>query len=96
MDNVRFHKGPIVLETIEIRGLEWKFLPTYTPYFNAIENCFAQWKNFVRIEEARTPAELNAAIDAAAAWISGEHCLGYVRNVHNNCTKVIEGERNMV
>ena len=43
-----------------------------------------------------TPAELNAAIDAAATCISVENCLGYDRHVHSNCMKVIAEERDIV
>ena len=66
MDNVRFHRGPTVQEKMEIRGLEWKFLPPYTPYFN-------EWTHFVKRNELMTTAELIAATDAAATYISAEN-----------------------
>ena len=96
MDNVPFHKGSEVREIMEVRGLQWKFLPPYTPYFNAIENTFSQWKNFAkRGEPLLNEEDLKDAINDAANRITVNDCVGYVRHVHTNCMKVIRGEKNM-
>jgi len=47
LDNVRFHHSAIVIEMLELRGFEYKFLPPYSPFFNGIECMFSEWKHFV-------------------------------------------------
>jgi hypothetical protein len=63
MDNVRFHRGVNVTNRITELNMRYKFLPAYTPYFNAIECLFAQWKKIVRRAEPMNHVELVAAIN---------------------------------
>ena len=45
LDNVRFRHSAIVIEMLELRGFEHKFLPPYLPFFNGIECMFSSaWK----------------------------------------------------
>ena len=51
MDNLPFHKHARVIEIMQIRGWEWRFLPPYSPFLNPIECLFSQWKNHVKRSE---------------------------------------------
>jgi len=48
MDNVPFHRNRQVVELMELRGWNYKFLPPYSPFLNPIECLFSQWKNYVK------------------------------------------------
>ena len=96
VDNVPFHKGPIVNEMMENRGFEWEFLPAYSPFFNPIVNLFSKWKALVKRAEPGNEAELFEAIDAAAALVTEADCRGYIRHLHSNCMDCLNGVRNLV
>ena len=63
MDNASFHLTEAVVDMLEIRGFEYRYLPPYCPFFNPIENHFSQWKGFVRRERSRSTDELMNAIN---------------------------------
>jgi transposase len=48
MDNVSFHKAPIIKELIEEIGCYLIYLPAYSPDLNSIEHCWANFKNYLR------------------------------------------------
>ena len=49
LDNVRFRHSAIVIEMLELRGFEHKFLPPYSSFFNGIEYMFSEWKLYVKV-----------------------------------------------
>jgi hypothetical protein len=49
LDNVRFHHSALVLEMLELRGFEHKFLSPYSPFFNGIECIFSEWKQYIKV-----------------------------------------------
>jgi len=49
LDNVGFHRSPIVVEMLQIRGFEYKYLPPYSPFFMGIESLFSEWKHHVKV-----------------------------------------------
>jgi len=59
LDNVRFHHSALVIEMLELRGFEHKFLPPYSLFFNGIE-C----KHYVKVglqgHRARDEEDLQA------------------------------------
>ena len=61
MDNLPFHRHARVIEMMQIRGWEWRFLPPYSPFLNPIECLFSQWKNHVKRSEPEDLEELDAA-----------------------------------
>lgn len=48
LDNASIHKGPEVRDAIEKAGCTLVYLPTYSPDLNAIEHCWANFKNYLR------------------------------------------------
>ena len=85
MDNVAFHRTQIVRDELAILGFEEKFLPPYSPFFNPIENMFAQWKQFVRTQQPTTEDELRLALDEVRNVVTLQDCANYVANTNNNC-----------
>lgn len=47
MDNLSAHKVAGVRELIESQGAELRYLPSYSPDFNPIENCWSKIKQFL-------------------------------------------------
>jgi len=93
MDNVAFHKSPIVREMVELRGFQQFFLPPYSPYLNPIECLFSQWKQLIKSSFPNNEAELMRAINSIDTIVTEEECNNYCRHVRSNCLKVINGDR---
>jgi len=95
LDNVRFHHSAIVIEMLELRGFEHKFLPPYSPFFNGIECMFSEWKHYVKVglqgHRARDEADLRNRISAFE--LVREHATNYFRHIGNNCASYTEGVR---
>lgn len=64
MDNLRGHHGPRVRELIEAREAEPRYLPSYSPDLNPIEEVLSKLKGLLRQAEARTEEALYVAIRA--------------------------------
>lgn len=62
---------------------QFKFLPAYSPQLNPIEECFATWKHYIKIEEKRNVDDVLELIDACADKISPQMCEGY----YNHCMR---------
>lgn len=52
-DNATFHKGGRIRELIEGAGCELKYLPSYSPDLNKIENCWSWIKSRIRKQISR-------------------------------------------
>ena len=48
MDNATFHKGGRIEQLIQQAGCELLYLPTYSPDFNKIEQCWSWLKSRIR------------------------------------------------
>jgi len=87
LDNVRFHHSALVIEMLELRGFEHKFLPPYSPFFNGIECMFSEWKHYVKVglqgHRARDEEDLQARI--RAFQLDPAHATAYCRHIGNNC-----------
>lgn len=53
LDNLSVHKSALVREVIAAAGCELRFLPTYSPDYNPIEQAFAKLKQHLRRAAAR-------------------------------------------
>jgi hypothetical protein len=84
-EHVGFHKTPIVVEEHPILDLEQAFLPTYSPFFNPIENMFSQWKNYVRRQRSEDEVQLRATINNVRNIVTVEDCQGFVAKASQNC-----------
>ncbi|TFY51280.1 hypothetical protein EVG20_g11074 [Dentipellis fragilis] len=58
MDNCAIHKSPIVLEMILERGMQYEFLPPYSPDYNPIELAFSSVRNHLRRHSERIRAAM--------------------------------------
>ena len=70
MDNCSIHKGKKIRSLIEKAGAKLLYLPTYSPDFNPIENCWSKLKSILRHIGARTYPDLAKAIESAFNQIS--------------------------
>ena len=77
MDNLPAHKGHEVRRAIEAAGATLRYLPTYSPDFNPIENAFSKFKAFLRKAAARTIDKLEIAIRDALQTFTPKDCATY-------------------
>jgi transposase len=77
MDNLSPHKNDLTLGLIEQAGATVCFLPAYSPDLNPIEKMWSKVKQFLRSAEARTCAELLAAIAAALQTVTPQDALNW-------------------
>jgi hypothetical protein len=95
IDNVPFHHSLIVVEMLELRGFEYKYLPPYSPYFNGIECVFSEWKHFVKegLHNELAPNEQALKNRMNEFNLSAEHARNYFQHVANNCIAYMGGQR---
>jgi transposase len=80
LDNLPSHKVDGVQTAIEAAGAQLRFLPSYSPDLNPIEQLFAKFKACLRKLAARSVEALWTAIgDTVAAFKPGE-CEHYLRH----------------
>jgi transposase len=77
MDNLSPHKSDPTLALITDAGARVLFLPAYSPDLNPIEKMWSKVKGLLRGAEARTPADLVAAIGQALAKVTSQDALGW-------------------
>jgi transposase len=77
MDNLSPHKSDPTLALIRQAGAEVRFLPAYSPDLNPIELMWSKVKNYLRGAEARTPAQLLAAIGQALNKVTHQDALNW-------------------
>ena len=80
MDNLPSHKVAGIREAIVATGAELRYLPSYSPDFNPIEQFFAKRKALLRKAAARTIEALIAAIADALTKVSPQECANYLAN----------------
>ena len=81
MDNCSIHKGSTIKTLIENAGAILLYLPTYSPEFNPIENCWSKIKSILRQISARNYPDLVKALDFAFAQVSFDE----IRNWFTHC-----------
>ena len=77
MDNLSPHKSDQTLGLLTAAGAQVLFLPAYSPDLNPIEKMWSKVKGLLRGAEARTAADLIAAIGRALAKITPQDALGW-------------------
>jgi transposase len=77
MDNLSPHKNEPTLQLLEQAEVEVMFLPAYSPDLNPIEKMWSKIKTALRSAEARTTAELLAAIGQALRSITPQDALNW-------------------
>ena len=78
MDNLSSHKVAGVREAVEAAGATLRYLPSYSPDLNPIEQVFAKLKALLRAAAARTTEALWAAVGRLLASISPTECARYL------------------
>lgn len=77
LDNLAVHKSARVRERLAAAGCALRFLPTYSPDFNPIEQAFAKLKTHLRRAEARTYDDLLVAADRGIAAITAQDAAAF-------------------
>lgn len=77
MDNLSPHKSDPTLALISQVGAAVLFLPAYSPDLNPIEMMWSKVKQFLRSAEARSHADLIAAIGQALARVTPQDALNW-------------------
>jgi transposase len=80
LDNLSVHKSARARQLIEEVGCHLRFLPTYSPDFNPIEQAFSQLKSRLRRAQARTADAILDATANAYPSVTADHAHGYYRN----------------
>jgi transposase len=81
MDNLSSHKLAGVREAIEAANCRLVYLPPYSPDYSPIENIWSKAKSVMRMLEARTLEDLEAAVTLAMQEITATEC----RNCFEDC-----------
>jgi transposase len=81
MDNLARHKVAGIRQAIEAAGCTLRYLPSYSPDLNPIEQFFAKLKALLRKAAARTFEALIAAIANALDKVSPNECANYLANL---------------
>lgn len=77
MDNLSPHKRPAILGLIAAVDASVLFLPPYSPDLNPIEMMWSKVKALLRKAEARTHADLLAAISLALRAITPQDAINW-------------------
>jgi transposase len=80
LDNLSVHKSARARQLIEAAGCALRFLPTYSPDFNPIEQAFAKLKARLRRAEARTTEAVFAATHAAYPALTAADARNFYRD----------------
>ena len=77
MDNLAPHKMPAVIQAIEAKQAQVRFLPPYSPDLNPIEKMWSKIKAYLRQVKARTQETLWQAIGAALQTVTASDAQGW-------------------
>lgn len=77
LDNYSIHTNVQTRELIEAKDCELRFLPTYSPDFNPIENAFSKIKALLRQAQAATQDALSYAVKQACNAITLQNALAW-------------------
>ena len=78
MDNLSSHKVAGVREAVEAAGATLRYLPSYSPDLNPIEQVFAKLKALLRAAAARTTEALWAAVGRLLGRFTPAECARYL------------------
>ena len=84
MDRLPAHRKGRVRELIEQRGAELRFLPSYWPDLNPIEEAFSKIKGVLRKAAARTKEALIEAIAQALSAVTPRDAKGWFKHCGYN------------
>lgn len=82
MDNLSAHHAPRVSELIAAAGAWLLYLPSYSPDFNPIEQCFSKMKTLLRGIAARTRVKLRRAIRQVINTVTSSDVQGWFEDLN--------------
>ena len=77
MDNMRSHHAKVVKNLLEEKHIQYLYLPSYSPYYNPIENMWSKIKASMRKQKVHAAALLSEAIEKAFSTIHISDCIGW-------------------
>ena len=77
MDNMRSHHAKIVKEVLEQFGIQYCYLPPYSPDLNPIEKMWSKIKASLRKQKVRIAVELPESVKLAFSTIRQSDCIGW-------------------
>jgi transposase len=77
MDNLPVHKVSGIREAIEAVGAKLRYLPSYSPDMDPIEQAFSKLKAMLRKRAARSITQLHQAFRSILSSISPQECSAY-------------------
>ncbi len=80
LDNLPVHQASQVEQAVAAVKAEVLWLPSYSPDFSPIENCWSKVKTLVRGHQPRTPKELNTALRGALKAVTLNDIDGWFRH----------------
>ena len=80
MDNLATHHSAWVREKIEAAQAQLIYLPSYSPDFSPIENCWSKLKTFLRAAAARTHEVLDQALTQAIKTVTLQDIEGWFQH----------------
>lgn len=80
MDNMRSHHAKIVKQVLDESGINYLYLPPYSPDLNPIEKMWSKLKAYLRKEKIRIASELPSAIERAFSTVRASDCSGWFRS----------------
>lgn len=79
MDNLAAHKAERVRAALDAAGIEYRYLPAYSPDLSPIEPCWSKLEGRLRTDAARGLDALEAALGPALAGVSPGDARGWFR-----------------
>ena len=80
LDNLRVHHASRVEEAVRSAHARVLWLPTYSPDFSPLENCWSKVKAVVKGGEPRTASDLDTALTEALGSITAADVDGWFRH----------------
>ncbi len=83
LDNLSCHKVSGITDMLEQSGIQWRYLPPYSPDMSAIEECWSKIKAYLKGVAERTIDGLKNALLKAFDRITQSDILGWFK--HAGC-----------
>ena len=80
LDNLRVHHASDIEEAVQSARARVLWLPSYSPDFSPLENCWSKVKAVVKGKEARTASDLDTAMTEALSAVTAADVDGWFRH----------------
>jgi transposase len=95
MDNAPIHTNANIRKMIEDRGYKCVYLPPYSPFLNAIEECWGKIKGSIRRDGLTMDDNLSQRIIESSLTVTPEDCQGWIRHAIQFFERCKAGEPNL-